>query len=256
MYALIPKNNIGSHTRGDVMEIRLSSIPATAKELEKCIMIIFDDVDDPEDFQSNKTFEYEWELLADFDIISSNTETDFFKLKVFSTLVNSALLGSIEKNDVEHYINNWGGVVTDFGQNAVFFDILIFDAVCSKNFWNYNVSSFVFNEINYNSSTGSHTITVSYPPEISSNYIAKKCNQRGVAIISHSVIAREITIQVTRAQARNIFQEDMIEKFKKQITRRRYYVTNNVVNYVEGEGGTITTDMATFMSYLKDKVLD
>jgi len=55
---------------------------------------------------------------------------------------------------------------------------------------------------------------------------------------------------------RQAFEVDINRKARKMLIRRRYHVSSNVVDYIIGQGGMISTDTETVMTYIKDKAAE
>ncbi len=239
---------MGNHTKGDIIEIRASGSPFGGKEPESFFLVEVPEIpmDDFLDYTKS------WERLIDFEVVAQDLSIDGFRLKLFSSLINGAQ-GIITKDEVESFIQSWNGTVFSWGNNEVVFDIKIYDALVSQSFWEMPLTGVVFSGVSYDQETGIHTIQCDYTgisrnPTDVENYVRGK----GLDIIYHN--ERIIRYEATRAKARELFQNDLKEKSRKKITRRRYYLTSAVLDYIVGQGGTITTDKETLLSYIKDKV--
>ena len=242
------KFDMGNHTKGDIIEIRASGSPFSGKEPEKFFLVEVPEVpmDDFLDYTKS------WERLLDFEVVAQDLSIDGFRLKLFSALTNGAA-GIITKAEVEAFIQSWNGAVFSWGANEVVFDIAIYNALISPAFWEFDVSGVVFSELSYVQATGVHTIQMDYSaidknPTYAESYVRSK----GLTITYHD--QKILRYEATRTIARSIFQDDLKEKSRKAVTRRRYYLASAVVDYIVGQGGTITTDKATLLNYINDKV--
>lgn len=250
MQLIILKVNGTTQKKGDIIELRATSTPFGGSEPDTFVMV---ECPEPMDIDYGKA----WNLIIDYEIISSNPSIDEYRLRLFSTLVNSLNYGVITRDQVETFINNWGGTVFSFGTNEVIFDITIFDAIKSKSFWQKDTSGIVFIETNYDQGTGVHTIEADYSAlSVSPTYIETLINNNGATVTAHS--DRVITFDIARSVVREAFELDIKTEVKKQniIEQRRYYVNLGVVDFIIGQGGTYQTDFATLSGYIHDKVSD
>lgn len=241
-------NNTGFLQKGDCIEVRASSTLFTGKEPDKFVMV---------DVAGVPMLNYEgymkaWERLIDYEEINQNLSIDGFRIRLYSPLISSLGDGKITKDEVEPFINNWGGTVYSFGENEVVFDILIFDALKSVNFWEVDIANVIFTETNYNQTIGIHSVQIDYSG-IGNNptYIEKYVERKGAVIIDNA--NKVMNIEIHRSVVRNEFESDIRNKAKKIIKGRRYYIENGVVDYIIGQGGTLTTDLTTLLGYLQDK---
>jgi hypothetical protein len=249
MQLLIMKYDKGTHTKGDIVEIRASSTGFGG--LEPVTFVLAEVPDLPMADYKDKSSA--WERLIDFSVSGQDLSVDGYRLKLFSTLV-AGTSGIITREEVEAFINSWGGVVFSVAVNEVLFDITIFDALTSKPFWDgRDISQILFSEISYDQETGIHQIQADYSAlENNPTYIETVIANKGMTVTSHN--EKIITFEGDRETARNEFQKDIKEKSKKLVERRRYYVNPGVVDYIINQGGSIVTSKATLDTYIKDKL--
>jgi len=242
-------NTVGGYlSKGDIVDVR-----ATSHVLEVSPSLCTIECPDP---VGDKWFyRSAWEVIVDYVIVNNNPSLDGYRLRMFSALVDSSGNGSVSKNQVEAFINNWGGTIHSFGQNEVVFDITIYDAITSKNFWGRDVTEYDFTETDYNESTGVHTIEVDYSSQgVNPTTIEKVVSNSGANVISHE--NKVITFEIDRATVRTRFEEDIKEKSKEIVKKSRYHVGTGVVDYIVGQGGFVQTDLTTLLGYISDKVDD
>ena len=164
MQLLILKDDLGSQReKGDIVEIRATSTPTQIGD-EATYFVWVDVPSVPiKDF---KQYNELWRLDIDFEVVNSNISVDGFSIRVFAVTVNSVNRGALSKDDIEEYIEEWGGTVFSFGTNEVIFDILISDAIVANRFWRAwktDVLSLVdFTELSYDSGTGLHRLQIDY----------------------------------------------------------------------------------------------
>jgi hypothetical protein len=200
-----------------------------------------------------------WKKQLSFNINSSNLVTDTFNLTITATKVNNTNnKGKITKAEVETFINNWNGVVTGFGNNSVSFDIVIFDAIKSKSFWNnINVNNIVFSEISYTQGGGIHRVQADYSAmNVNANGVEHLVTIKGGSIVSHDTLNKIVIFDITRQDVRTAFENHIKSKLENVIVRRQFYISSSFMNTVESANGTYTTDLATLQSNILNKLND
>lgn len=236
-----------AQAKGDIIELREDS-SFGGLEPDTFVMV---QCEDP--FPSN--YSDAWRLAIDYEVVNNNPSIDGWRIRLFSTLVDSTNKGAVTKDQVERFINEWGGTVFSFGNNEVIFDALIYDAICSEGFWDKGVASVDFTEISYVQATGIHTVEADYSSlNCNPDKVEDMVEFRGGTVLSH--VDKVITFEIHRSSVRNAFQDDIKTNAKKaeMIEKRRYYINSGVVDYVIGQGGTYTTDLPTILGYIHDKV--
>ena len=254
MQALFLKHDAGPRFKGDLTEVRASGSPFTGLDPNDFVMV---EVDTP--MAAYEQYTRNWPRLIDFDVINQNLALDGFRLRLFSTNVNG-VLGAVTRADVEAFISNWGGVVHSVAANEVVFDILIFDALTSLGFWGRSyeqadISNMQFTEVAYDQGTGIHRIELDYSltgraPSEAERYVERK----GLPVVSH--VESALTYDADRSVVRTAFQNDIRNKSQRVVAKQRYHVSGAVVDYIVGQGGMITTDVATLAGYIQDKMVD
>lgn len=250
MQFLIIKVDTPTHNKGDIVEVRATSTPFGGSEINSFVI-----AECPDPMNGNDYFGNAWELIINYEVVNSDLVNDEFRMRLFSTLVDSINNGAVTREMVETFINNWGSTVYSFETNEVVFDISIEDAIKSQYFWGTDVSSIVFTETGYEQPTGVHTVEVDYSAlNKSPTHMEVYMMRKGATVIAHA--NRVITIEIARNVVRADFEKDIREKAKKVVAKRRYYVNLGVVDFIEGQGGSYQTDLATLLSYVHDKVGD
>ena len=247
MQLLIMKQDKPPHYKGDIVEIRATGTPFGGKEPDAFVLVEVDDAPISE-FEGRSIA---WECQIDFSVVSHDAANDKYRLKLYSTTANNGL-GEIAKEDVEAFIQNWNGTVVDYATNEVTFDLSIFDALTSPAFWEVDVSSLVFTETAYNQDTGLHTIELDYSAiDNNPTYVEMYVKRMGLAITNHS--NKILTYEADTSTVNQAFQSDLKEKTNKRVARRRYHVSESVVDTIVDNGGTYTTDLSTLRNYIMDK---
>ena len=251
MQLLIMKQDRGVHTKGDIVEVRATGTPFTGREPDRFVMVEEPDTPMAEYLHYNGS----WERIIDYGIVASNLVVDGFRLRLFSPLVDSSLKGAITRAEVERFIQSWNGTVFSVSPNEVVFDLLIYDALKSAAFWEVDITGVIFTETSYAQATGIHTVEIDYNA-IGNNptYVEKYVIKKGATVVSHS--GKVLTAEFTRADVRAEFEEDIRQKARRQIEKRRYRVPSGVVDAVIANGGTMTPDITTLVSWIEDKTAD
>jgi hypothetical protein len=248
MQLLIMKETKGAHEKGDIVEIRASGTPFGGKEPNIFVLVKVPDVP----MTAYRNYNRAWERQIGFEVVGSDASTDTHRLKLSSELI-SGTDGIVTHEEAESFIESWGGTVFSADTNEIVFDISIYDALVSTAFWEVDVSGAVFTEVSYDQATGIHRISVDYSA-LGNNptYVEGYVERLGLDIVSHE--NRVLVYDANRAVVRTAFQDDIKEKLKKQVRRRRYCVAPAVVDSIIANGGTITTDETTMLNYIQDKV--
>ena len=244
----IAKDNTRLPTeKGDIIGVRATGTPLPGPTSPHVIAEVLDlPMDDFEQYKAK------WERVVDFEVVASDPAQDGFRLRLYSTTANAGQ-AEITKDEAEGFIQSWGGTVHSWGTNEVIFDITIYDALVSQAFWDIDISSAVFSELSYDQGTGVHRIQADYSamgnnPTAVERYVRRM----GLTIVSHS--DRVLTYDADRTVVRAAFEKDMTDKARKNIKRCRYYFGEGVVDTIVTNGGYMTTDENTMLSYIKDKV--
>ena len=252
MQLLIMKQDRPPHYKGDVVEVRATGAPFGGKEPEAFVLVEVPDVP-MADFEG---YNLAWQREIDFEVVASDPAQDGFRLRLFSSTENAGA-GAITKEEVDSFITAWGGTIVSYGANEVVFDITIYSALTSPAFWELpNIAeNVVFSELSYDQATGVHRIQADYSA-LGNNptYVERYVRRMGLTIVSHQ--DKILTYDADRATVREAFQEDLKEKGRKRVARRRYHIGTDVVDTIIGNGGTYTTDKATLLNYIRDKVTE
>lgn len=251
MQFIFLKADNGLYKKGDCIEIRASSTPFTGLEPSKFVMV--EVTNTPID--SYDIYRERWERIIDYEVVNSNPSIDGFRIRLYSPLYDSSGNGKITLAEVQTFVENWGGSIFSSGDNEVVFDVLIYDAICSPNFWEIPIDDIVFTENSYTEATGIHEVEIDFSA-LGNNptYVERYVMEKGGTIISN--VNKVITAEFHRSDVRTLFQEDIKEKAKKLVFPYRYYIGSGVVDYIVGQGNSITTDLTTLLGYLHDKTED
>src|SRR6056297_2051165 len=104
MQLLIMKQDRGTHAKGDIVEIRATGTPFAGAEPASFVLVEVDNIP-MTDFRN---FNRSWERAIDFEVVGSDAEQDGFRLRLYSTNANG-VQGAITKDEIQTFIENWGG---------------------------------------------------------------------------------------------------------------------------------------------------
>lgn len=239
--------------KGDIIEVRASGTPLpgatspfVAVEIPTVPIAAWEQYNSP------------WHLEVGFEVVAQNVSIDGFRIRLYSETTNG-VMGAVTKDQAEAFINSWGGTVFSFGANEVVFDIKIYDALVSAAFWDEIrddlFPQIVFSELSYDSETGLHRIEADYSAlSINPTAIERYLIRRHMTAVSHA--NRVLVFDGDRTLARTEFQNDLKEKLRRLVAKKRYRVSDAVVDYIVSQGGHLETDAATLLTYIKDKVTE
>jgi hypothetical protein len=239
--------------KGDIVEIRGSNTPFGGNEPNAFVIAEIPEPMAQFEQYGNKR----WEKELDFSIVNQDTAQDAYRVRLFSTLANSQNTGQLERENVEAFINEWGGVVFSNAINEVVFDISITAALQSQAFWRSDLVDVLITESSYNETTGDHQIQFDYSAKNKNpTAVERHIVNFGGEIVSHA--NRVLVANFTRADVRARFLDDIKRRTKEGtlVSRYRYYVNPAVVDAIDAQGGIVQTDLATVQTYIRDKVAD
>ena len=250
MQLIAMKEDRGTHRKGDIIEVRATGSPFVGKEPDDFVMVEvpgipvvdFDHTDKP------------WQRSLAFEVVGRNAALDGYRIRISADNTNSTV-GAVVRADVERWITSWGGTVFSEGPNEVVFDLAVYDALTSTEFWEFDLCDVVFEELSYDEVTGVHRMSADYSATSINNttYVERRAMRQSVTIISHA--DKVLVYEATSGNVKDDIQE-FIKRRAGRSARRRYYFSPAVVDYVIAQGGVITTDRATLETYIRDKVAD
>lgn len=254
MQAIFMKESDRAAPKGDLIEIRASGTPKSGLNTP------FVNVEIPDLMADWLPKGMAWKIEVDYEVVNNNPEIDGWRLRMFSATQNaSATQGGITRNQVEAFIANWNGTVHSFGQNDVVFDITIFDAIQSNNFWdakpdNTWLPQVVFSEVSYDQGTGVHRVEADWSAlDKNPTAVERRLMNLGVDLVSHA--DQIVTFDAARSLVRQAFEDDIREKSRRMVQRFRWRISDVAVDHIVNvHGGEMVTDAATLNSYLIDKV--
>lgn len=193
----------------------------------------------------------EWRHNVTLNIVSSNPSTDEYRIKVITDRVSVSGKNSFKPETVEEFITRWNGAIVSIINHEVVFDISVYGAICSSQFWDTDaVSEVVFVETSYNQSTGDHVIQVQSSP-FTNAQMKHAVERRGGLVIPPD------SFSMNRSIARQLLENDIEEAINNvSYDRRRWYVTASGMSALQAAGGIVTVTPAQFINNIADGLDD
>lgn len=188
----------------------------------------------------------DWTRKIDFATVNSNLTIDGWRIRVFAMNPGANDFAGITRTMVENYVNRWNGEVYSAVTNEVQFDVAIFEdasnnpgALQSMGFWGVPPISVFFNETNYDSGSGVHTVEVNYGASIyTSEQVRRRVERRNGVVLSD--IAEVITFEINRTDVFQWFQQELKETLEKTVYRRQFRVLESTVDLIVSTGTKTT----------------
>jgi len=259
------ENNFnGTVFRGDCVEIRANGSPLTPKEEAAFVVANVTDallgtpiptVGPDFTFQD---YGQRWLFELDYSVLNSNLPQDRHNVRMTNPLASTLVDGISGKAlaRINALLAAWNASTPVITQNQIDFEIDIYQAIISQGFWSVDpvrLSEIGFTQVNYTQAGGIHRVQADYTGK-NSTTIERRVMAEGGTVISNT--GTVIVFDVTRATVRTKFLDDVKFMSRGVTSKNRWYVGNGVMNAIEGAGGYMDTDLATYNGYIRDKVAD
>jgi hypothetical protein len=198
----------------------------------------------------------DWRDNFSYTVQSTNPAQGRYTVTVSNSTVSLSGQNKLTLAKVNVFLTRWACENISAGDGSVQFDIRLWYAVRSDAFWNVDdvASKVNFTLVSYNSTTGIGRISATVPSGWSRDVVVAKIVERGGSIVLES--HPNYTFDINRA--------DLFEKFKQSVKnatesifcRRKFYVTEAVVDNIISQGGTISITWQQFLNYIKNKLDD
>ena len=190
----------------------------------------------------------DWRHIISYNIDSSDNVTDTHTITLSSSRVSAGGVGALSLAQVDGFLARWAAVRTGNTNDSVTFTANILDAITSNGIWG-DASQFTFNETNYDSGTGEHTVEVltgSSPEQVQ-----RGADRYGFTYVSGTTFIAE------RSVVRGLFQDDVKQALESiGIARRRFRITNAGMTALQGAGGEMTVTIGQLTSNLRDMLAE
>jgi len=220
------------------------------------------------DFGANR-LDQSWDKKIDYEVVNQNLTIDGWRLRFYATNAGAASTNypggkaGITRAQVESFITKWNGSVVTFGNNSVTFDVAIFKdgsnnpgALQSQGFWGFATGQLVFNETSYTQAGGIHMVEVDY--SAFANVEPKRAEDivkgnRGT-VTAHDTTNKIITMSITRQDVLQVFKREVARAVERPVFRRQFRISEAQIDTIVGQGGSITTDLATLKLWLLNRL--
>lgn len=197
-----------------------------------------------------------WRRIIDWNIVNSNLTIDGYRLELMTTNDNLSGEGGITREMCENFLNNWNGSIVSTTYNSVIFDITVFNAICSQNFWGATINNILFTELDYNQTEFVHQIEANY---FNTLYlpikIQKKVKEKNATILSHNIENKTIVFEITRNDVLKDFKGSIKLALERTIYKRRFRINETFVDdIIENHNGRISVTFNQLQPYIIDKM--
>jgi hypothetical protein len=112
-----------------------------------------------------------------------------------------------------------------------------------------------FTSTNYSPGSGVHTVEADYSTlNINPNPIENAVLEAGGTLIDHA--NKVITFSISRTTVIQTFRNEVRKVARQYLRKKQYYFTDAVVDNIVSQGGIVDTDLATFQSYIRNRLTD
>lgn len=244
---LILKKDTPSNNRGTIAEIRASGTPFGGDEVLSYVL-----VEIPAPISLVNQYDNPVIRQINYEILDHNIPLDRYQVRMTATDNASQTLG-ITREQVESFLNKWSANITSVGINSVEFTVALENVFQSEGFWDVPIGGVIF-EDNYNG-VDHHHLTINYSAIGNSpTYMERYVMGKGGLIVSHE--NKIIVCEFESTDAFSVFKEAVDLRFNQIILKKRYYVSNAVVDAIVSNGGVMSVPNSVALSYIKDKLDD
>jgi hypothetical protein len=203
-----------------------------------------------------------------FTVVNNDPVIDGWRIRLEVENLDVSEYAGITQNTVSNYLNRWNATVQSFTNVSVTFDVLIWDAIKSRGFWEVNanhIAGLTLVEDSYDQATGEHIGTVDYTDfrtNVNRSAIRQKLKEKidevGATFISENLGQDTITFSITAEQTKQRFLFVLKREHDIAVWRRKFYFPTGVMNTIEAymqdnNGEPYETDRTTAISFLNDK---
>jgi len=176
------------------------------------------------------------------------------RMRIYTEVPGGANEYGLTRENVESWIDNWGGSVVSVATNEVVFDITVKAAFMSGGFWGTAplVAGVVLTELSYSQATGVHTVEIDASgSSIPIGQIKSLVNDSGASIVS--VNGSTAVVEFYRQPVREQFIRALQSALRKVVRPRRYAFSAGDVDTAVGLGGVVMLTHAQLTNKLLDK---
>lgn len=206
------------------------------------------------------TYLAQWVLDIEYSVEEHNPSTDYYRISAAAQQTATTDdwgvdYGNLTRGKIEGYLNAWSLTVLSVTPNHVEFEGTIYGVIQSNQFWDHDVSGVVFNETDYDTTTGIHTVTANYSAKSwPANKVEGFVAMRGGSVVTHDEGQKIISFTIDRDSVREGFKRDVAEKVRELLYISRYYFTESVMDWAVSQGGIVTVTQTQLLSNMTDRL--
>lgn len=240
-----------NYEKGDIVEARSEGSPFGNKEIPPNFVKITVQGKFNKDFEPYRKI---WKVNPTFHTNTHDGINDIYNVTLSAKIVSPSNVGIISNyDDYNSAIANWGTEQVSSIDNAMVLNCPISDMIQSRMFSRFPTAlwnQMVFSELDYNQISGIHRVRLSYVT-LGNNptYIENTICMR-VTPISHS--NRELIFEALNTEVLSYFQDSVIG-CEPVVKKRRYGLTDSLVDMALANGGDLTITEQDFLGNLRDK---
>lgn len=197
-----------------------------------------------------------WRDDFSYSVQSTNASQGRYTVTVSNISVSATGKNKLTLAKVNVFLTRWGCENISAGDGSVQFDIRLWYAVRSDAFWSVDdvASKVGFTLVSYNSTTGIGRISAAVPSGWSRGVVIEKILERSGSIVTE--VHPNYTFDINRADLFEMFKQSVKISAESIFCRRKFYITEAVVDNIIGQGGIIPVTWQQFLNYIKNKLDD
>lgn len=261
---IVPDNGVNDNLKvrkGQPVSIQADGHPIGSKEgLPNFCRIRITDAFRSDLYEYNK----QWTIEIEFEVLNHSPPfPDTYTVRAYNAnsavnLQNYIGRGQLTREQVEGWLSGWNATVDSATEDNVVFTATIWDALQSRGFWKYPgfiLQNITFTSVNYNPGSGIHTVEADYSDlAVNPNVVEQAVLDAGGTLIDH--INKVLIFSIPRTAVVQTFRDEVRKVSRKLLRKKQYYFTDAVVDNIVANGGLVTTDLATFQSYIRNRLTD
>ncbi len=200
-----------------------------------------------------EAYEKRWVRVVDWVVVGSDLSIDGHRLRLSATNPGASGSGRITREMVRDFLDDWKFNIVSAGSGTVTVDILVYDALTSRGFFDHDLIDIAFTELSYDQPSGVHQIQADYSanPAPIGRGVDRRIRELGGTIISHS--NKIVVYEMDRADAVARLKAEFKSRFERSVAAKRYHIAESVVDAAIAAGGELTLTPAQLMNAIEDQ---
>jgi hypothetical protein len=207
------------------------------------------------DLNTYEGFRKVWRDNFDYQITATNPAQGRYSVRIFeinSGASNQNVITGTKAIKINGYLTRWGCTSIVISNNEINFNIALWDAVRSIEFWDVTAEelsqvSFILNS--YSGQTGIADITVTHP-EPYQYVVAKKIVERFGTVLSSDTTFTRFTLE--RSQLFEAFKKDVKQKAETVYMYQRFRFNIETMEAAVTAGGILELTKSQLLSAIRD----